>query len=316
MSDLRIQSTGLRTTLQDEGRRHGQHLGLAVGGAADLHAFRWANKLLDNPRGSACLEVLMGGFSAEATGPMSIAVTGAAGRLSINGRRQSLWCTHALQAGDTISLESPTSGLLNYIAVRGGWLGKDLCQSRAMTPREGLPGLSAVEPGQLIEAASMDIAPHRQVPQTFLPDYTAPLILNVIPGYQHSAFSHDARRTLTTTPYTITQQIDRMGYRLSGTAIDVPEMTLLSEGIALGSIQVPADGQPIVLLNDRQTMGGYPKIGTVAALDCSRLCQRGPDTEVRFRFAELANVQCERVVFEAFFARTTWNTDGKALIWP
>ncbi|MEQ5833578.1 biotin-dependent carboxyltransferase family protein [Marinobacter sp. NFXS9] len=315
MSGLRIQSTGLRTTLQDEGRRHGQHLGLAVGGAADLHAFRWANKLLDNPRGSACLEVLMGGFSAEATGPMSIAVTGAAGRLSINGRRQSLWRTHALQAGDTISLESPTSGLLNYIAVHGGWLGKDLCQSRAMTPREGLPGLSAVEPGQLIEA-STDIAPHRQVPQTFLPDYTAPLTLNVFPGYQYSSFSHDARRTLITTPYTITQQIDRMGYRLSGAAIGVPEMTLLSEGIALGSIQVPADGQPIVLLNDRQTMGGYPKIGTVAALDCSKLSQRGPDTPVRFQFADLANVQCERVVFEAFFARTAWNTNGNALIWP
>ncbi|TBW56058.1 biotin-dependent carboxyltransferase [Marinobacter halodurans] len=314
MSGLEVHDTGLRATLQDEGRRHGQHLGLAVGGAADLHAFRWANKLLDNPRTSACLEVLMGGFSAEATGTMSIAVTGAASRLFINDRRQSLWRTHTLHAGDTISLEPPSNGLLNYIAVPGGWQGNELCQSRSMTPREGLPGLTVIEPDQLIEATSSDVAPERHVPQPFLPDYAAPLTLNVIPGYQHTAFSHDARRTLTTRPYTVTQQIDRMGYRLSGAAIKAPDMTLLSEGIALGALQIPTDGQPIVLLNDRQTMGGYPKIGTVAALDCSRLCQRKPDTEVRFRFAELANVQCERVVFEAFFGRTEW-ADSRTLRW-
>ncbi|WP_111496341.1 5-oxoprolinase subunit C family protein [Marinobacter bohaiensis] len=315
MSGLRILSAGLRSTLQDLGRTGSQHLGLAPGGAADLHAFRWANKLLENDPNGACIETLMGQFQAEARSAMTLAVTGADTELTINGRRAGLWRTHNLKPGDRLALGATRSGLLNYVAVKGGWQGERFCNSRSMTPREQLPGFTQLESDQEIPCADGATAAAHQTPAGFIPDYAEPLTLRVIPGYQYARFSLSARHTLATRAYDITQQIDRMGYRLAGPALEVPDIKLLSEGISLGAIQVPADGQPIVLLNDRQTMGGYPKIGTVAALDCSRLCQRGPGAAVRFQFAELANVQCDRALFEAFFERTEW-VGVDRLRWP
>ncbi|WP_148862929.1 5-oxoprolinase subunit C family protein [Marinobacter fonticola] len=314
MTTLRVTKPGLRATLQDEGRQHSQHLGLAPGGVADLHAWHWANKLLDNPPHGACVEVLLGQFEAIAEGSLSIAVTGASTQACINGEAVGNWQTHHLSKGDRLTLTETKSGLINYIAVSGGWQGDTFCNSRSMTPREGLAGFTVIGEDTTLTAAREAGHPKRFVPAHFIPDYTSPLVLRVVPSYQYHCFDNAAKAAFTQQLYAVSDRIDRMGYRLSGPALDVPNIQLLSEGIALGAVQVPADGQPIVLLNDRQTIGGYPKIGTVAALDCSKLSQRGPGTDVRFAFADLADIQGERMIFEAFFAQTGWTDDGK-LIW-
>lgn len=311
MTALKIIEPGLRATLQDQGRRHSQHLGLAPGGAADLHAWRWANKLLDNPTDAACIEVLMGQFRAVAVAPLTIAITGAETDIHINGKQVGNWRSHHLNIDDELSLGQTRAGLLNYVAVAGGWQTPSFCNSRSMTPRERLPGFTLIEKEASLAAAEVSKRPVLQVPPKFVPDYGDPLTLRVVPGYQHQAFGQAVRATFVEQTYTVSDRIDRMGYRLSGLKIDSPDIKLLSEGIAQGAVQIPADGQPIVLLNDRQTMGGYPKIGTVAALDCSRLCQRGPGSEIRFSFADLADIQSERMVFEAFFEQSEWTASGE-----
>lgn len=310
---MTITRAGLRSTLQDNGRKNSQHQGLAQGGAGDLHSFRWANKLLDNDISAACIEVLLGQFAMTANTSATIAVSGADTALTINDRPARLWQTHTLNAGDKIELGATRQGMLNYIAVKDGWLTESFCGSRAAVIREKLPGLSALDNGNSLPCSPAK-SPLRRVPEQHRPDYCAPLTLRFIPGYQYENFSMASRRRFIQQHYRVSNQIDRMAYLLEGEPLKPPEESLLSEGIAMGSIQIPGNGYPVILLNDRQTMGGYQKLGCVAALDCSRLCQRGPGTSLRFQAVDLADIQNERMLFEAFFEKTRW-MDGESLRW-
>jgi allophanate hydrolase subunit 2 len=107
-----------------------------------------------------------------------------------------------------------------------------------------------------------------------------------------------------------------MGYKLNGPAVAAQTRKLASEGIAFGAVQIPPDGQPIVLLKDRQTIGGYPKIGCVASLDCARLSQCSPGTQVSFEFSDVDRVQAQRRLFDRFFNVTQWVEDDREIAWP
>lgn len=315
---LTVIEPGLRALIQDNGRRHHQHHGLAVGGAADRHAFHWANKLLDNPAGAACLEILLGGFEARAEQDLWLAVTGAPCECRINGEPVEPWASHLLRTGERIVLGRPASGLLSYLAVRGGWRTHQLFGSRSVVPREQFADLRPLARGDRLPV-STDVTgpttPPRRVPERFRPDYDSPLVLRLVPGYQFDRFDTDDHQRIFRQPYRIDARSDRMGYRLQGPALTSGPDGVISEGIALGSVQVPGDGQPIILLDDRQTIGGYAKLGTVAAADCSRLVQRPPGTDVRFAPAELADIQAERMLASRFFECTRWLADGRGLVW-
>lgn len=135
----------------------------------------------------------------------------------------------------------------------------------------------------------------------FRPDYNLPLRLRVIESYQYQAFSPSAMESFYRSEFIVTPNSDRMGYRLQGETISPPDQAILSEGIALGAIQVPPNGQPIILLNDRQTIGGYPKLGCVARIDLPRLAQAKPGHSVRFVAGDLAGLQAVWCQWARFF---------------
>ncbi|WP_028671609.1 biotin-dependent carboxyltransferase family protein [Saccharospirillum impatiens] len=303
MTDLTVRKPGWQTTIQDTGRRGYFRQGLSEGGALDEHAYHWANKLLNNEPAAACLEILLGKFEAEFSDDTVIAVTGADIPVALNGRTLLTWCSHRVKRGDVIRFGQARSGLRVYLGVAGGWQTPRLFGSRSVVMREQLGGLDGgpLKQGDRLAYHPIDNLALRCVPPCYRPDYRKKLKVKVIPGYQFEQFSVVARRTFETAEYTISNDISRMGYKLTGPVVAAQSTKLASEGIAYGSVQVPPDGQPIVLLKDRQTIGGYPKIGCVASLDCARLSQCSPGTPVSFEFCDVDQVQAERRLFDRFF---------------
>lgn len=313
---LWVTHPGVSATIQDSGRSGYRQQGLAVGGALDLHAFNWANKLLDNPSGSACLEIMLGGFRATAEIDMTIAVTGAYAPITVNGLRAGHWQTLPLKAGDTLAISHAESGRFLYLALPGGINSPQWFASQSVVPREQIDGLAPIaEKTRLFARLPFHPKTPREVPTSFRSNYQEELTLRLIPGYQISQFSENDLLRLTTREYELTQQSDRMGSRLNGPALNEVPPGIVSEGIAVGAVQVPGDGQPIVLLNDCPTIGGYPKPGVVASLDCHKLSQRLPGQKVRFAFTDLAGAQNERRLFNRYFQRANWKGLTSELQW-
>lgn len=320
MTGLEIIRPGWHATVQDGGRIRAQQVGLSEGGAADEHAYRWANKLLDNPPGAACVEILMGQFEAVFTGDTVIALAGAELSATLNDQPLTNWSTQTVRAGDRIVFQRPINGLRAYLAVAAGWQTPLSFGSRSTVVREGLGGLDGgvLKAGDVLPFFSGLRGPDRvrQLASRYIPDYAHPLTLKLVPGYQYEHFSSLDRQRLISGTYTVSQRIDRMGYRLEGPAIKSDITGVISEGIALGAVQFPKDGQPIVLLRDRQTIGGYPKLGCVSSLSCSQLSQRGPGASIQFEFVDLASVQAERLLFNRYFDLGQWHDSGQTLRWP
>jgi allophanate hydrolase subunit 2 len=139
-----------------------------------------------------------------------------------------------------------------------------------------------LEPGDLLKCDSVSAAPCLRLAEADRPRYATHVQLRVVPGYQDHSFTRLQQRRFFSGIYTVTDRADRMGYRLQGPVIECALEGILSEGICHGAIQIPADGQPIVLLNDRQTIGGYPKIGSALSLDTAKLAQLMPGSTVGF----------------------------------
>jgi biotin-dependent carboxylase-like uncharacterized protein len=293
--------------LQDLGRRGFQHLGFAQGGAADEHAFLWANKLLNNKPGSCALEITLGPFAAEFDGPARMAVTGACTEVWINDIAQPSWQTITVAAGDSLKIKPARHGLRSYLAIYGGFIADTQLGSQSMVMREktgpflGGP-LTVNTPLSFTAGTLPPTKAHTQVPSAYIPDYSSHVLdVHLLPSYQYPDFSADARHNFFAADYAISADSNRMGYCLSGPTIAPPAATLLSEGIAFGSVQIPPSGQAIILLKDRQTIGGYAKIGCVSHLDCFRLSQRRPGQKVRFVEGSIEDAQKALRRFYNFF---------------
>jgi len=281
---LRVRNPGLFSLLQDAGRFGRARLGLATGGPLDPLAFDLCNRLLQNAPGSTAIEVNFGGLEVEALGDTQVCVTGADLPVARNGRELAMWRVHDLSAGDRLSCGFSRSGCRSYLGARGGFQVPPMFGSTATVPREGIGGLDG---GRLSEGDRLPLATTPRVAPLWLPPGQRPryphhATLRVVPGYQQRHFSRIDQRRFFGGEYRVSERSDRMGYRLSGNAIRADIEGIQSEGIAMGAIQFPADGQPIVLLNDRQTIGGYPKLGCVLSLDCARLAQLRPGDAVTF----------------------------------
>ncbi|MBT7375254.1 MAG: 5-oxoprolinase/urea amidolyase family protein [Porticoccaceae bacterium] len=286
---LKVIKPGIFSLLQDSGRFGLHSIGLTTGGPLDSQSFRWANRLCHNSEHCAAIEITIGGLVLEAQIDCIIALTGADIPMTINQQPASLWQSHIIKAGDRIELGFANSGMRGYLAVAGGYNAEPSFDSISTVPREGLGGLH--QDGKPLQAGDQlgckDVPPYcittlrlppAQRPE--LPRKTAKL--RVVLGYQQEAFSNLQKQLFFSTEYRITESSDRMGYRLQGAAIKPAIDGILSEGICLGAIQVPADGQPILLLRDRQTIGGYPKLGALLSLDIGTLAQLMPGDTVSF----------------------------------
>lgn len=287
LNGFTVLDSGMLTLIQDLGRFGQANLGLTNGGPADRDAFNWANRLLGNSVNDAMLEVTYGGVKLKANLDTAICVTGAKLPLVINGANSKLWCVHKIKAGDVIELGMPTEGVRSYIAVLGGIQVEKQFGSCATVVREQVGGLVG-DKLKVGDALPLVAAPYFPKQRLYLagegiPKYNTTITLNVVLGYQQHHFSQLQKRRFFCSEYQVSKQWDRMGYRLQGPVIKMQQTSMLSEGIALGAIQLPPDGQPIVLMYDRQTIGGYPKIGSVLSLDLAKLAQCGQGAKVHFR---------------------------------
>ena len=285
MSGLKVIQPGINSHIQDRGRFGFHDIGLTTGGPLDFSSFCWANKLCNNYGAETCIEVLVGGLVLESQVSTQIAVTGATLPLSINQQQVDCWRSHTIQPGDRIELGYSTAGCRAYLAVAGGFKAKPIFNSVATVSREGLGGLdkdgSALKADDILPCDASDNLQCLTLDPCYRPKLDHDdVMLRVVLGYQHSTFQH--KNLFFNSTYTVSENSDRMGYRLKGPAVKSSMTRMLSEGICYGAIQFPADGQPIILLSDRQTIGGYPKIGSVLSIDIDKLAQLMPGKKIGF----------------------------------
>jgi biotin-dependent carboxylase-like uncharacterized protein len=243
-----------------------------------------ANRLLGNDENDTLVEISFGGLRLRADGPAQVAVTGASLPLSLNDAPCAPWTVMDLADGDRLSLGFAETGCRSYLAVRGGIDVARQFGSTATVLREGIGGLDGgrLQRGDRLPLRDSSRVERRWLPPRHRPHYQHRATVRVVPGYQHRSFPKLEQERFFGSAYTVSDRSDRMGYRLEGPAVHSDLTGILSEGIAPGAIQLPPDGQPIVLLRDRQTIGGYPKIGTALSLDCAVLAQLRPGDTVTF----------------------------------
>ena len=289
-AQLDVLQPGIGTTVQDGGRPGHRHHGLPLSGWLDAPPAQAANALLGNHLNAAVLELRgVGTVLRVAGGPLRVALAGriAAQRLREDGTRAPLpaWQTATLHEGETLQLGSADSGCA-YLAVTGGIALPPAFGSRSSYWRAGLPGVlgRALQPGDTLpcDEAGSD-APREWRSRT--PWEASTGAIRVMPGPQEDHFAPEALAAFFAQEWQATPAQDRMGLHLRGESLahTSPEAAdIVSDGVTPGVIQVPANGQPIVLLADGQTVGGYPKIATVITADLPRLAHLRPGTRVRF----------------------------------
>lgn len=298
---IRRCSPGL--SVQDVGRPGWRALGVPVSGALDTVYLAAANRLAGNPPHAAALELLPGTTEVSATDrPVRLALAGQARAMRVEAgddeRRLPSWCAFDLNPGQGLRVE--LSAGVAYVAVGGGLLTETVLGSRSIYARAALGGLG----GRLLQAG--DRLPC-QCATARLPRLTgAPLLhdegdIRAIAGPQAECFTEAALREFQSSAYRVGRGVDRMGMRLCGTPLAWREAHahMLSDGVVPGAVQVPADGQPIVLLADCQTVGGYPKIAAVIQADLPRLAHVQPGALLRFRFVDLDDAAAARAAQRA-----------------
>ncbi|MEH6562112.1 MAG: biotin-dependent carboxyltransferase family protein [Marinobacter sp.] len=297
---FKVINAGPLASLQDAGRFGVRHLGITQGGAVDLHAWAWGNYLAGNAWGASALEVTLGSLSLEATTDLSLALTGADLGTTVDGDSIQSWAAFQMRAGQVLAFASPRNGLRAYLSVAGGFQAEPVLGSLSGVAREKLGGHCG--DGRQLAVGDVLRFNHqvhgvrpgtRQTPEAEKIDYAQPAVLNLVLGAQVGEFSGRSLFDFFNRNWTVDNRSDRMGVRLKGPLLKCAINNMISEGLALGAVQVPPDGQPIVLLNDRQTIGGYPRLGTLTPLSCSRLAQCKPGQKVTFRpiAAERAHLQ-------------------------
>ncbi|MBK5475865.1 biotin-dependent carboxyltransferase [Pseudomonas sp. TH21] len=281
MSRLLIEASTPLCLLQDAGRFGVRHLGVTQGGALDWVSMSWANWLLGNALDAPVVEITLGGFTVQAEEYCLLALAGADLGAYIDERTISPGRSFILQKGQRLRFTQPFSGARAYLAAPGGFDAPQVLGSCATVVREELGGLDGFGRA-LVEGAWLGYSGTGGAMKV-LSDSVLPAKgpLDVIVGAQIGQFSGQSLFDAFNTEWALDSRADRMGMRLLGTPLQYQGPSLISEGIPLGAIQVPPDGQPIVLLNDRQTIGGYPRLGALTPLALARLAQCLPGEKLR-----------------------------------
>ena len=315
---IRVIRPGLLTTVQDTGRYGYQKYGVIASGAMDPFAHRIANLLVGNEETAATLEMTLKGPTLEFQQDALISICGGDLSPTVDGVPMPMWKPVLLRKGSILDFGRCRSGIRAYLAIAGGWNVPRVMESRSTYLRAGIGGyqgrglqagdeLAAGEPGWLgtriakrllVQAnATAFAAAEWGVAQELVPSYSANPTLRAMRGNQSDWFTAESVRAFFSEPFRVTPQADRMGYRLDGSLLELTEQKeLLSEAVAFGTVQVPAEGKPIVLLADRQTTGGYPKIAQIATIDLPLIAQSKPGDAIRF--TEISREEAEWLLLE------------------
>ena len=281
-----VRNPGSMTTVQDLGRPSFLDRGVPLSGALDPIACRIANLLVGNPEEAAVLEITVMGPALEVLVAADIALTGAEMGMTVNGNSVRGWRTLRVHPGDVIRIPRAVQGCRAYLAVTGGIDVPPVMGSRSTFAKAKIGGVAGrgLIKGDILQRGEGNPLPGpRELPARWIPQYPPRIALRAVPGPQDDLF-HEGIDAFFSASYEVTQQTDRMGCRLAGSVVrrdgGAPE-SIVTEPTMPGNVQVPADGQPIILLVE-QTSGGYAKIATVATADLPKAAQIMPGNLVRF----------------------------------
>ena len=279
---IAIVKPGLLTTIQDLGRPGYAHLGVSRSGALDAPALARANALVGNAESAAGLETTLTGVTLRTEADVTIAVTGAAAPVTVDGQSVDFDAPVPVPSGALVEVGPARIGVRSYVAVAGGITVAPVLGSRATDTLSGL-GPPPMRAGFVLPVGTphAELVPPAPLPATV--EGASELTIRIRMGPRHDWFSVPARDALIGEPYVLSVKSNRVGARLSGPPLTRATLgELPSEGIVLGAVQVPADGQPLVFLADHPTTGGYPVIAVVHRADLPLLAQARPGTAVRF----------------------------------
>lgn len=314
---MRVVTGGLQTTVQDLGRIGYQRDGVPAGGAMDRVALRVANLLVGNDESAAGLEAALIGPAITFEQSSLIALTGGDFGAAINGTSVPAWHAVYVQAGATLRFGHPRVGCRVYIAVAGGIDVPQVFGSRSTYLRASFGGYDgrALRSGDVLHFGTMEPRARRTsngyttafvnasaggaataarwtVSHSIRPPYSDDPIVRVVAGAHLDALDDASRERLATATFRVSSTSDRMGYRLEGATLTLrAPIELLSEAVAFGTVQLPPGGDPIVLMADRATTGGYPRLGEVASVDLPLVAQLKPGDRLRFRFVSIEDAQ-------------------------
>lgn len=289
------------TTLQDLGRAGWARYGVPHCGAMDSVALRAANRLVGNSDGEAGIETSLGDLVVEATDDCVVAATGTGYDLYVSGRQLPLWMSVRVRRGQVIELQKRWGGCWAYLAVSGGLQCPVVLGARATYTRGNFGGL---EGRSLRGGDSLPVGPisttltalaGREIEERNRPAYSTAPTIEVILGPQQDYFASETVDIFLSSEYQILATSDRMGYRLEGRTLSVSKgADIISDGMVMGSVQVPASGQPIVMMADGPTTGGYPKIAAVISADLPLVAQCAPgEGRLRFRSTTIEAAQAK-----------------------
>ena len=283
---LRIESSGLLTTVQDRGRFGWEHIGIARGGAADLPAYIWANRLAMNEDDAAVIEMTLLGIQVSASLDCWIASTGAL-EVRVDGAERPRWAGFWLQAGKTLEVKT-LNGARAYLAVNGGIQVEPVLGSRSTNLESSFGGFAgrALRQGDKLPLVptALSYAQNYILRHPHPPTAEKSLEVSVVLGPRLSAFHPDAPKALLASRFRVSPQSNHVGLRLDGALIpSASSGSRISEPMPVGGVQITPAGQPIILLGGRGTIGGYPLLATVAMSSVWALGQVRPGDEVGFR---------------------------------
>lgn len=281
---FKVLNKGLLTTFQDKGRFGYQQFGVVTGGAMDLDSLRLANLVVGNGLDEACLEISMLGPTLQVLAEEAIiSICGANLSPTVNEKPIPQWQSVKVFKDDIIKFGKPLMGVRSYLAVSGGFAVEEVLGSKSYYQRANIG--THIEEGDVIfgyRCPSMQTM--KGLAHSIQPNYAKNITVRVILGPHDHEFSDESLADFFEQPYKV-MQADRMGYRLNG---DTPlkhkiNADIASDAIPFGGIQVPSKGQPIILMADRQTTGGYTRIGTVISADIPMVAQVPPGGSIRFK---------------------------------
>ncbi|KXB68844.1 biotin-dependent carboxyltransferase family protein [Peptoniphilus sp. DNF00840] len=295
MSSIDVINGGILTTIQDSGRYGYQELGIPTSGVMDDYNYRLANILVGNKLDEAVLEMTYFGPTLKFNEDLTLAITGSDMNPKINGQPAPMFETIKLKAEDTLQFGKVNEGVRGYLAFGGSIDVPVVNGSKSTHIKTKMGGIDgrALKPKDTLNIIKSKDKTMRRIPEEYLPKFNHCNLLRVVLGPQDDYFTekgiHDLFRS---GGYQVTKDFDRMGIRLKGTSIEHKETAdIISDGTTFGSIQVPANGQPIILVADRQTTGGYTKIGNVITPDLYKLAQMSFLDKVLFQKVTIEEAQ-------------------------
>ncbi|WP_195335606.1 biotin-dependent carboxyltransferase family protein [Paraclostridium bifermentans] len=286
----RVLNKGLLSLIQGGPRIGFQQYGVPVSGAMDDYSLRVANVLVGNDEYEACIESLIIGPTIEFDEKSIIAITGGDLGPMLNGIRIDMYRSYIVSSGDVLSFSGMKNGCRTYIAFGGGIDVPIVMGSKSTYIKGKLGGYKGRElrDEDYIKLLKFDGNINSILPKKYVKEHDKEIILRAVRGPQDNMFDSKNIKAFYNSVYNITNECDRMGYRLSGDKINhLDGADIVSDGIAFGAIQIPGHGNPIIMMSDRQTVGGYTKIANVISVDLCKLAQCKPGDKVKFKEVDI-----------------------------